>query len=595
MPNPFTVISGELMAAKDVAKEFIIEHTEHAKLSSYSHTLVWGSRGSGKSIHFKYLEPLAQSYNPRCDCFGDVNKFLTSKNAFLSIYINCRDGILHKEELKYFEDLESVESRISNILLSRYFSAVIIKKFVEVFQTQLKSLLKTEVVTKDLPRWIRQFNANIETLDDLFNCLREHCSKFLHEAVEIVTCSIVDRNFEIPVSKISGFRPEISEDITEFSKFILKILKIDCPIFLLFDEANTLCQTHQKCINTLIGMRTQNYQCIKVASQRNGFNTNLSLSGAVDETHDYTVLDLDGLYTNNRQAYYKRLVKIGNFRLEKSGINVPIESFLPFNEREIKALEKAREIAEERYNSLSPEERPKDKVNFTKKYAPAIFFQEIKSFKTSISYAGFDNIVHMSSGIVRSFLDCCSIMYSEFVENNPSVEPNFIPISIQSKVIKEYSDNFIQAQLIDKIKSLKPKSDDRIKLEQLYSLLKSLGSLFRKRLLDKTSREPRIISVSLKDEASSQLNDILELAEREAFFHVKWYRSKRGDRNLKCYVLNRRLCPHFNLDLSGFQGRIELFSRELEVALESTKNFLRLMSSKGKNNSVDQQLNLFEY
>jgi hypothetical protein len=62
---------------------------------------------------------------------------------------------------------------------------------------------------------------------------------------------------------------------------------------------------------------------------------------------------------------------------------------------------------------------------------------------------------------------------------------------------------------------------------------------------------------------------------QESFLHAKWYRSKRGNRNLRCYVLNRRLCPHFNLDITGFQGRVELSSADLSLALRSPDAFLQ--------------------
>ena len=85
------------MDFKDVACEFVRDHTEYAKLAAYAHTIVWGSRGSGKSMHFRFLEPSAQAWRADLGLAGDVEKYSKLKDAFIGIYINCRDGILNRQ------------------------------------------------------------------------------------------------------------------------------------------------------------------------------------------------------------------------------------------------------------------------------------------------------------------------------------------------------------------------------------------------------------------------------------------------------------------------------------------------------------------
>ena len=336
--------------------------------------------------------------------------------------------------------------------------------------------------------------------------------------------------------------------------------------------------------------------CVKVASQLHGFEPHYRHDGTdVDETHDYTTLDLESLYTNHQEAYYQRVRAIANHRLSQAQLATRIESYLPVNPKDVADMELANS-AEKRYWALPEGQRPTDRVNFIKKYAPALVFQEIRSQKGSRSYAGFDNVVDLSSGIVRAFLDCCSRMYTKCLEANPDSEPDQIPISVQNEVIAGYSDEFVQSQLVAKIDALDPHNAERSDLESLYNLLKGLGALFRERLLDATSREPRIISVSLKSDPDERLKRILNLAEREAFLHRKWYRSKRGNINLPCYVLNRRLCPHFNLDLSGFQGRLEVTADDLAVALTEPQAFVATMRRRGDGDEVQPgQLTLFEW
>lgn len=462
---------------------------------------------------------------------------------------------------------------------------------------QMEWICECPVKDDSIPAWIRSSHGgSLSTLRQVLEFSVRHISKCLSGLG-----GLVDRCLVTQLCSANDFpydAPKLAPDVLDFCKFVQETANIKSPFFLLFDEANELAQLHQRCVNTLIAVRSQKTLCIKVASQRHGFVTRRLLESTVDETHDYTTLDLDGLYTNNREAYYKRIERIADERLHRAATGVRINEYLPQNEKEMEAIEKARLIAEQRYFAIDEKRRPADKTNFVKKYAPAIVFQEILSPKGYRTYAGFDSVVHLSSGIVRAFLDCCSKMYSRFIEKYPGEEPKKIPLTIQGEVIREYSDEFIQAQIGDKLNGLAPDSKEYEMRKQLLNLLRGLGALFRARLMDKKSREPRIISISLKNDPDGALQQVLGLAEREAFLHVKWYRSKRGNRNLRCYVLNRRLCPHFNLDHTGFQGRLELTPQQLAISLHDPDEFAKLMMRKkiedGEDHD-DNQLTLFDW
>lgn len=598
MSNPFDIVSAELMDPKEVAAEFVRDHTEYSKLAAYSHTVVWGSRGSGKSMHFKFMEPRAQAWRKDLSLNGNVHEYLKQPGAFLGIYVNCRDGILNREELRRVGNLPKVDMDFLHIIFNRYMASVILLKMCTTISEQLPLVVASTVKRDGLPEWAKIL---ISEREFKFGVLIERVKEFSKSIIEKLGKLIDDHFLCSPKpprrENFPQEAPRLNPDVIDFLEYVRASIGIMVPFFLLFDEANELSAIHQLCIASLIGHRSQKTLCVKVASQRHGYRRGQSLEGQVDETHDYTSLDLDELYTSHQEAYYGRLKAIGNWRLHNAGIRKDIAEYLPANSAELKALEKAKNIAAKRYAAIPIEKRPLDKLNFIKKYAPAIIYQEILSHKARKSYAGFDNLVHLSSGIVRSFLDCCSRMYTRYTEKNPGQEPESIPISIQDTIIREYADEFIQAQILDKIEELDPRSKEYKELQQLRNLLLGLGTLFRARLMDKDSREPRIISISLKDQADDELKRVLDLAEREAFLHYKWYRSKRGDHNLQCYVLNRRLCPHFNLDASGFQGRLEVSADELKQSITDPKGFsnriLRRRSRAGEN--ATNQIGLFEW
>jgi hypothetical protein len=386
-------------------------------------------------------------------------------------------------------------------------------------------------------------------------------------------------------------------DVLEFVKFIQSVARIAAPIFLLFDEANELAKSQQQAVNSLMASRSQRTVCVKVATQRHGYSPTRVVGGPVEQVHDYVSLDLDSLYTSNQAAYYSRLKQIAEDRLARAGLVPDVLVYLPANPSDQALLAEARKIAGERYDALDEQSRPEDKANYIKKYAPAIVFQEVKSPKAGISYAGFDNLVHLSSGIVRAFIDCVSLMYARFVELHPAVQPHSIPIAVQNDVIVEYSNSFIEIELVERIETLLEGSPERVLLKRLHLLLMSFGALFRARLMDVESREPRIISISLKDTPPKDLADVLRFGEQMAYLHRRWYRSKRGNRNLPCYILNRRLCPFFNLDLSGFQGRLEIDSEELALAVTDSSQFVRAVFENRKRDRSEDfgQLALWEW
>lgn len=597
MANPFDIVSAELMELSAVGREFVRNHTEYAKLAAHSHTIVWGSRGSGKSIHFRFLEPLAQAHRPESTAPGDVRRFLEGSDAFLGVYINCREGLLNREEFRQVERLTMIDENYIGILFSRYMSCATHREIIRVMREQLPWTQSTPVETQSVPVRLKALLSDQqETLGSFLTKVDDYCVGWLATLRELI-----DEHFLLSFDRLSRDRfpsnaPDVLPDLIDFCSFIQQAAEINVPIFLLYDEANELSTLQQQSINSLVGCRCQRILCVKIASQLHGFSPKRRFKADVDETHDYTTIDLESLYTSHQEAYYQRIRDIASQRLLRAGVNVEVNEYLPPNPKDLDDMEKARRLAGERYYLLPESKRPEDKTNFIKKYAPALVFQEVRSPKAGKSYAGFDNVVHLSSGIVRAFLDCCSRMYIRFVEANPEIEPHAIPISIQNEVIADYSDDFINTQILSKIDGLDPSQPERLEFEQLHSLLDGLGMLFRERLLDSSSREPRIISVSLKDRPDETLKRILRLAEREAFLHRKWYRSKRGNRNLPCYVLNRRLCPHYNLDLSGFQGRLELTAAQLSLAL--TDGVLLVQALRGDQPSESDgasQLSLFEW
>ena len=94
MSNPFVVESPEKLLPRQIVDLFVEEHTKIETIKQRRHTLIWGSRGSGKSIMLRFLEPQCQAIRK-----SGMRQFLEENQSFLAIYSPCKEGQLNKTEL----------------------------------------------------------------------------------------------------------------------------------------------------------------------------------------------------------------------------------------------------------------------------------------------------------------------------------------------------------------------------------------------------------------------------------------------------------------------------------------------------------------
>ncbi len=594
------------LSPKDIHSLFVKEYTEHNALTAYKHTIVEGSRGSGKSMLFKFMEPACQEIEHK-----GWDNFLKESKAFIGIYINCNTGDYRRSE---FEELLK-SSDVPRILAEKIIVHEFIMRIVEwtlktVFE-QLSSRLRVDE---------KMFEKILSTLDfkKLYSDTAGYPRTFIGlksivtNERNLVRKSIADffNNYNVPDNRLnySGnfTEPSFTEDsfLFIFFSFMRSFLGAgNIPFFLLFDEAGDLMllPEQQKVINTFITQRIQSLVCIKVSARPESYSTEIDLFGKyIQHVHDYDTINLDSLYTNNTEAYYRRILEISNRRLNLAGFEVTdIRKFIPEREWEIERMKDAEKFTAEEYDNLSEDRKPEDKQNYVSKYARARFFQKFL-VKSPYWYTGFNNLVHFSAGITRSFLDPCFEMVERYMQKHPGTDMKtiqFIPYEIQWEVIRDFSNDFIDKELLARIKRKDITSEERKILECLFNLTESLGKAFKIRLQNPNSRYPRIISFSIKETVvkDRDLEIVLKKALQECFFQKRWYRGKSGYEMLECYILNRRLCPRYDLDLSGFQGRIELSEDILKLAIKDASGFAAWFKSKEKTGETEEatQLELF--
>jgi hypothetical protein len=530
--NPFAVHSPdalESVPADYIVNLFVEEYTRLPAIEQQKHTFIWGLRGSGKSFILRYMEPQCQEIR-----FESMSEFFQKEDAFIGVYFPCKKGQLDKTELDKIEDeykRQAIEEHLLNISVVEKTVNTLVKQIPEKFYSkdEAESLIEDVLFNLDaesIENSKRRANASADRASQplyWLECLLEH------QRVEIESY-LKDLAIERGDTEYTGSATGYHSFILPFMQKVQEMIwEKNLPIYLLVDDAFYLREHQQKVINTWVGNRDQTSICVKVSSVRSRYDTYETKDGdTIEETHDFSEVRLDEQYTVKHSDYRNKVKKIANRRLEISEVPTKdIEDFLPESEYEASLLD---DIKEEMRQEWEENQGPGNSVsNYVDKNARARLHQRVAENKSSKSYAGFDYLVHISSGKIRDFLNPAHLMFEKCVERgNSRSEIEKIPVSIQNDIIKDFSRDFLQ----DKPKKIRKDldADERSDLEKLMTLIKSLGNLFHERLHDKNHREPRVFSFSVRGviPPDSDLRRVLELGTQRGFFTLHTSPSKEG-------------------------------------------------------------------
>jgi len=567
--NPFVVESPEKLSAKQLTELFVEKFTRIEVLKEVKHTFVWGSRGSGKSMMLRYLEPQCQAI-----VHGDIEKVL-ERERFFAVYCPCKEGQLNKTDLRLLsKDAQSVITehtliltildRLIDSLLSQFsdngeewhsFAERVISLFDRASIASSKGEAdNTKSLSEDPLDWLKELVA-IENRK-LSKYLRDNALLGGHAKYQGVTTGYHD--FLLPCLKVAQKTPMLASIV----------------IYVLLDDADRLSEVQQRVLNTWVANRDQSVLCFKISAQHNEYKTFLTRSGGlIEEPHDYSEIDTDELYTRSKSDYFHKVKLIAERRLEIHNMKTKkITEFLPLDPREQELFQKIRAATAKEWEQ---QKSPGRKQDFLTRYAKARLFQELRSRKQRKNYAGFENLVHLSSGVVRDFLEPCYLMFDQCVAKGDDPQSIIsIPPSIQNEVVFRYSENFLVLRF-DKIRKDLLVEHWSI-VDKLATLVESLGRLFYERLHDPEAREARLFSFTVRGTLPQELEEVLRLGLRYRYFQLRTYSTKEGGGRVKWYILNRRLCPVYKLDPTGFEGRISLTPEFLKIACESPERFVRL-------------------
>ncbi len=595
--NPFTVTTPEDISAQHAYKLFVDVFSDFPKIPKLGHVFLNGPRGSGKSMIFRYLQPDCQCISKNCK---------THSLQFLSIYIPIKNTTIAITEFR------RLEGQHADFVLNEHFMIMFIIN--KTFSTLL-DLLRNNYIdeTNQNLSEIKEFSskhfANLLKLcgwsetEEVFNkspsfesCLQEllNVSNKLYMDTLMYLKKLAFANESLPYNgPLCGFIDFLYPLFCELKN--LSFMPKDRPIFLLIDDADNLNITQTQILNSWVGTRTSTNLSLKISTQLR-YKSYFTTSGyTIDTPHDYTDVNISTIYTTSKRGTYKnRIREIVVKRMDLYSLtDISPEEFFPPDEKQEAEIER---FASEIRSNWGEEGRGYRASDDVARYARPNYIRSLAgSSKNSptYSYSGFEQLVHISSGIIRHFLEPAAIMYSEVYSLNSSNKVSCIPSSIQDRVIRAYSDDFLFKEFEKMYKDKSPNALNKDLLTQLFNLISALGGIFREILLSDRS-ERRVFSIAISDSITQEVKDVLDLGIHLGYFHLAAIGNKEGTGRTQLYILNRRLAPYFKLDPTSFAGYLFITNNVIKDALSNPKLLLGRIKRKGMDAVIEErQLALF--
>lgn len=319
-------------------------------------------------------------------------------------------------------------------------------------------------------------------------------------------------------------------------------------IYFLVDEYENLLSFQKVIVNTLIKWSHAGEFSIKAVAKKTGFQDPRTLEGQeIERPDDYTHVDLDYDISDKsmRQNYKRLLIEICKKILKDEGFKETDISKL-LEEKTIKDSDKKlieqkiKEILCEQgkeWESLSENE----KNEYWHRLEVGAFYRVFLGKKI---FAGIDNYILLSSGIIRYFLELCGTAYYFTIQNNLNVKGGeIIPVKAQTDAAHTISRYHLD-EISRNISNYGPK---------IHQFTIDLGDIFRQKLLYHLS-EPEAARIRIVDPQqlfNENFEEIRKIIDLALMHSVLQRRSGRGGMRPKHatdvqpeeYVLNRIYAP----------------------------------------------------
>lgn len=586
--NPFAVTSPEKLSAEEAEQLFVEVFTDFPQVETPGNAMIIGARGSGKSMMFRCLLPDVLMKRNHCD-FANL--------PFVGFHVPIKNT-----QLK-ITDLTRIDDNYASALINEHFFtlAVMIEICGQVRQYQ-DCLVASQEELKAFYNDVFVSHAEIAGCDnvpqlndgDCFTqiqkCLKQQYALFMRFVASIgpnLQSQIPPYN--MPIFTFRMFLAPFLQGLKSLSGF-----PKGKNVHLFIDDADNLSKTQTQILNSWLGMRLQPDISIKVSTQLGKYKSYLSVDGTlVEAPHDYHRISISDKYTTSRTAYSYRIREIVEKRLSRAGIAKKATEYFPEYKKQEDAIIAEKQRLLKVWEAEGRGARPGDDAL---RYARPNYIKQLggeHKSRSTYMYAGFNQLVHLSSGVIRVFLETASQMFEETKKDGPEnkIEQECIPYQIQNYVIRKYSENELVLRFDNLGKDLGAQSgavEARI-LGCLKNLIMSMGRTFYNILVSDRS-ERRVFSIALTNEPDEEIKAVLDLGVQTGYFHTSTIGRKDGTGRTNLYILNRILSPQFNLDPTGFAGYLFVTNDALRGAMYNQQ----LLRVESETSPEPEQLTLFD-
>jgi len=602
MENPFAVVSPDEMTAEQSNQLFVETHSDFPQIKRPGNLIITGARGCGKSMLIRCSMP---------DVLMLKDGKILSQLDYLAFSVPVKKTRLNLTEL---QEIKHAPHLINEHFMSTYVLMYSLLNLANIKYSGNEEEAYKSFFEKTYKKYMRlsgckdEIEVNYSSPREFFRLLYEHAEKLNYDVVDYVkrlqlNTTETDCSYNLPLLSFIGFIVPVFKELIKLPEF-----PNEKHIFIFIDDADNLSKIQTEILNSWLACRTQPTISLKVSTQIDLYKTYLSSSGVlVESPHDYQEVNISYRYTTNigrGSNYNKKAKEILEKRLLIAGIETGPDMFFPTYEKQQIGIEEEIKKIKENYATSGRGNKIDDDV---RRYAIPNYIKNLggnRKSRSTYRYAGLENIIHISSGIVRNLLDAVTMMYDDMYNyekkekrSNPDPPVNYIDTSIQDEALRKRADQILYTEL----KKLEHKDPD-FELapvpipspandpEKLQNLISAMGRTFHEILVSDRS-ERKVFSVALTNIPDSELKSVFRLGVRLGFFHELRIGNKDGSGRTMLYVLNRCFAPLFTLDPTGFQGYLFMTNDDLHKAIKDGKQ-LRQISAEIEDAKDLRQLTL---
>jgi len=580
--SPFSKRFGHDMSVKDVRTLFVEDRMLEKKFCSKQNTLIWGFRGTGKTMLLRYFD-----IEVRYDEVKNFRKCI-NENKFIGIYLNFVRGAFDMPNLdpeldKHYQrtDIPVLYNRMAYTISEHFLISAILEKIMKKFALCADSSYETSDYQSFVTDAAKIMNITLRADDRCSNDLFEDLADKISSDRTIVANALAS----FSMGNKTAFDPLQSYMTFEFTfkpiiESLQKRINKNIPVYLLLDDVNNLHTFQQKQINGWIGQRVHNLVCFKLASEpleQRAFGTLFGTGRILQKVHDYDeiYLDFDDLFRDfkTRKEIYAKIAneRIRHFFKEKHQVDyqgpwrddllpacIEQQAELDLITNELKQIypESKREIYRERWVELHKRGKRR--------------------------YAGMDDLTILAFGNIREFLLNCDSVFSVKAFDNVNVKR--VPPSEQDSYIRDLS-----KKLSERVSTLDSFYEEEEIDGKLEKLIINLLKLFRYRLYEANLIEKSFVSFAVRDlpSLSDVAKHVLRRGIERQFFRKANYSSKSGDRQ-SIFTVNKLLFPEYGLNIREAGSKLEFSASLFSQALYEEDIFITV----AKTHSTASQLTL---